>query len=109
MSVSKSNPVQIDEIVAALRQLGRQATLEQTYEQVTKNRGGVPPEYKTDSVWFYEIVAVIEEHSVGLVAPSLTKPPIAFALVRYGTVEDGEGILDHRTVIALCGDFLATP
>jgi hypothetical protein len=94
--------VQIEEVVAALRQLGGQATINETRDRVTENRGGALPGYKTHYVWLNEIEAVIEKHSDGLVSPRFTKGPIFFKFVRYGTVEEGEGVLDGKTVIALC-------
>ena len=98
---AKSGPVQIEEVVAALRQLEGEATIDETKQRVTENRGGVPAEYKTKFVWLNEIEALIEKHSINLVSSRYTEAPVVLKFVRYGTVEEGEGILDGLTVIAL--------
>ena len=95
------DPVTVEEIKEALRQLGGEATIEQVRNQVTSNRGGVPPGYATPFVWWNSIHSVIEDHLDGLLKPEYVKGPIAFYLIRWGTVEEGEPVFDDKAIIAL--------
>src|SRR5882672_5898565 len=96
-----TDPVTVEEIKEALRQLGGTATINQLHDQVTSNRGGVPAGYATPFTWWNSVQSVIEDHLDGYYKPEYVKGPIAFYLIEWGTVEEGEAVFDATATIAL--------
>jgi hypothetical protein len=95
-----ADPVTVEEIKEALRQLGGKAAIEQVHTQVTRNRGGVPPGFVTPSAWWNSVQRVIEDHLDGYLKPEYVKGPIAFYLISWG-VEEGEAGFNGKATIAL--------
>jgi 5-methylcytosine-specific restriction protein A len=57
-----TQPTRVDEIVTALRELGGTAWVGAIKDQVTANRGGRPPQYRSDKSYRETIQRLIEDH-----------------------------------------------
>lgn len=57
-----SKPIDVEEIISALQQLGGEAQAKAIKDQVTKNRGGIPAHYKRSHSFRETIQKIIEDH-----------------------------------------------
>ena len=57
-----SKPLNVEEIIIALRQLGGEAQAKAIKDQVTENRGGIPSHYKRSHSFRETIQKIIEDH-----------------------------------------------
>jgi 5-methylcytosine-specific restriction enzyme A len=57
-----SEPIDVHEIIKALRELGGKARAKEIKDKVTSYRGGIPPQYKTPKTFRETIQRKIEDH-----------------------------------------------
>jgi len=57
-----SQPINLEEIIFALQMLGGEAQAKDIKDQVTLNRGGMPPQYKRSHSYRETIQKIIEDH-----------------------------------------------
>ena len=60
--MSHTGPTRVDEIIEALRELGGRAHVAAIKDRVAQNRGGRPPQYKSDHTYRNTIQKLIEDH-----------------------------------------------
>lgn len=57
-----SRPIEVHEIVQALRELGGEAQAKEIKDRITASRGGIPPQYRTSHTFRETIQKKIEDH-----------------------------------------------